>query len=66
MDRTTVTLVTEDGLKDMGADVLDKSDKRITVIIDGSEESMVLTKATKEKVMYTGQKFGMEFETTGN
>lgn len=66
MDRTTVTLVTDSGYKDMGADILEKSDMRIKVVLDGSQDAMVLTKSTPHATLYTTDKFGMEFETTGN
>ncbi len=66
MDRTTVTLVVEDGYKDMAADVLEKSNTRIKIVIDGSQDAMVLTKKTPHDAVYTGRKFNMEFETTGN
>lgn len=66
MIRTTVTLVTSDGYKDMGADILERSDRRIKIVLDGSQDAMVLTKPTPHANLYTAEKFGMEFETTGN
>ncbi|KKN24849.1 hypothetical protein LCGC14_0890890 [marine sediment metagenome] len=63
MDRTTVTCT--DTNQTMGADILNKSDRRLTVAVDGTEMSIALTKRDPYDKYYVGTAAGFEFTSTG-
>ncbi len=64
MDRTTVTCTDTD--KVVGADILDKSDRYLKVVVDGSELSLVLRKNDPYDRLYVGTQAGFEFTSTGD
>lgn len=65
MDRTTVIMIKDDSDESVGADVLERSDKRIKVALDGSDITLILTRNRAQDKWYTAIKFGMTFQTTG-
>ena len=50
------------------ADVLEKSDQRIKIAtgMGGNSTTIILTKNNPTNKVYVGNKFGMEFTTTGD
>lgn len=64
MDRTTITCT--DTEQTMGADILDKNDRRLTVAIDETYIKIVLYKDTPTQRVYVGKKSGLEFTSTGD
>ncbi len=65
MDRTTVIMIKDDSDESVGADVLERSDKRIKIALDGSDITLILTRNRAQDKWYTAIKFGMTFQTTG-
>ena len=63
MDKTIITC-TDNG-NSMGADILDKSDRRLTVALDGTTIKLVLFKDTPTQKVYVGKKDGLEFTSPG-
>lgn len=63
MDKTEVTCTDTDQV--MGADVLDKSSRRLKVAVDGSNMSITLTKKDPHDRYYIGSAAGFEFTSTG-
>ena len=64
MDRTTITCTDTDMV--VGADILDKSDRYLKVVADGSELSIVLRKNDPYDRFYVGTQAGFEFTSTGD
>ena len=64
MDRTKVTC-TDTG-STVGADVLERSDKRLKVALDGATIAIELYKDTPNARIYVGHMFGMEFTSEGS
>lgn len=64
MDRTTVTCTDTDST--VGADILDKSSRRLKVAIDGTQTSLTLTKGDPHDRFYVGTQAGFEFTSTGD
>ncbi len=64
MDKTTVTSTDSD--LTVEADILNKSDRHLKVVIDGSNEPIDLYKDTPSARIYVGYLFGMEFTSTGD
>lgn len=63
MDRTTVTCT--DTSNTVGADILNKSDRRLEVALDGTTIKLVLTKKTPQDKLYVGSKNRLEFISSG-
>ena len=63
MGRTTITCTDTDQV--MGADVLDKTGRRLKVAVDGSNMSITLTKKDPHDRYYIGTAAGYEFTSTG-
>ncbi len=64
MDRTTVTCTDTDMV--VGADILDKSSRRLKVAVDGTQTSLTLTKNDPNDRLYIGTQAGFEFTSTGD
>ena len=64
MNRTTVTCTDSENIVE--ADILDKSDRYLKVVIDGSNEPIELYKDTPTARVYVGYLFGMEFTSEGD
>ena len=62
--RTTVTRTDNDSI--VGADVLEKSDRRLKVALDGTQITLTLRKDTPQKAVYVGSLHGLKFTSTGN
>jgi len=63
MDKTTVTC-TDTGVSH-GADVLEQSDRRLKVAIEGTEVAITLFKQNPNDRIYVGNFTGLEFTSTG-
>ena len=64
MDRTTVIRTDNDVA--VSADILNRSDRRLEVVLAGSDLKLVLTKNTPHQRVYVGNAGGMEFTSTGD
>lgn len=64
MDRTTITC-TDTG-NTVGADILDRSSRRLKVAVDGTQTSLTLTKNDPYDRLYIGTMAGFEFTSTGD
>lgn len=64
MDRTTVTCTDTDMV--VGADILDKTSRRLKVAVDGTQTSLTMTKSDPNKRLYIGTMAGFEFTSTGD
>ncbi len=64
MDRTTVTCTDTD--KVVGADILDKTGRRLKVAVDGTQTSLTMTKSDPNNRLYIGTMAGFEFTSTGD
>lgn len=64
MDRTEVTC-TDTG-NTIGADILDKSDRYLKVVVDGSELPLILRKNDPHDRFYVGALADFEFTSTGD
>lgn len=64
MDRTTVTCTNTD--QTVGADILEKSGRRLKIAVDGTKSSMLLTKKDPNDRYYVGTLAGFEFTSTGD
>jgi len=63
MDKTTVTC-TDTGVSH-GADILEQSDRRLKVAIEGTEVAITLFKQNPNDRIYVGNFTGLEFTSTG-
>ena len=64
MRRTLVKCI--DNGKEVGADILEQSDKRLKVALDGTKMAITLSKRTSSDRIYIGSIHGLEFSSTGN
>lgn len=64
MDRTTVTCTDTDMV--VGADILDKTSRRLKVAVDGTQTSLTMTKNDPNNRLYIGTMAGFEFTSTGD
>lgn len=61
--RTTVVNTSNE--QEVGADILNKNDRRLEVALDRTNLKLVLTKKTPHQAYYVGTVHGMEFTSTG-
>lgn len=64
MDRTEVTC-TDTG-NTVGADILDRSSRRLKVAVDGTQTSLTMSKNDPNDRLYIGSMAGFEFTSTGD
>jgi len=64
MNRTTITCTDTDVAH--GADILEKSDKRMKVAIEGTNVAISLFKNDPNDKVYVGNFGGLEFTSTGD
>lgn len=64
MDRTIVTCTDTDNT--VGADILSKTSRRLSVAVDGTQTSITLTKNDPNDRLYIGTQAGFEFTSTGD
>jgi len=63
MDKTTITC-TDTGVSH-GADILEESDRRLKVAIEGTQVAITLSKQNPNDKVYVGRYSGLEFTSTG-
>ena len=64
MDKTIITCL--DNGQTATADILNKNDRRLEVVITGSTTPIVLFKKTPVDKIYMGRFAGLEFTSTGD
>ena len=63
MSKTIVKCI--DTNKEVGADILSRSDKVLKVALDGTTLALTLYKRTAGDKLYVGNSSGLEFSSTG-
>ncbi len=64
MDRIKITCTDTEVTHEV--DVLEKSDKRLKIVIDGTDVVILLYKNDPHDRVYVGNNAGLEFTSTGN